>query len=47
MFHRDIELNLNEEYESEIEHAALGCIKAMTQILESPLDSKTRLQLEP
>jgi len=35
----------NDDYGSEIELAASGCIKTMTQIIESPLDQQVRLQL--
>lgn len=37
MFAKDIELSQNEDYGSDVELAASGCIKTMTQIIESPL----------
>jgi len=42
MFNKDIELSQNDDYGSEVELAASGCIKTMTQILESPLDPQIR-----
>lgn len=33
MFNKDIELSQNEDYGSEVEMAASGCIKTMSQII--------------
>lgn len=46
MFNKDAEQSNNDDYGGEIELAASGCLKAMTQIIESPLEPDVRAQLE-
>ena len=47
MFNKDAQLSQNEEYEGEVELAAAGCLKTLSQIIETPLSVETRNELEP
>ena len=46
MFNKDAEQSQNEDYSGEIELAASGCLKTMTQIIDAPLEPEVRKQLE-
>ena len=46
LFNKDREQNVNNsEYEGEIEMAAAGCLKTMSQIIESPLKEEIRKEI--
>ena len=48
LFNKDIQQNANNsQYEGETEIAAAGVLKAMAQIIQSPIDQKIRQEIEP